>query len=86
METEAKLSREHSTFILQQKRKTKLSETEPPSKVVLLESGEGSDQCLENITISTVILKIVTFFTILTVILLMQNAKMINIKINHLNK
>ena len=48
-----KLSREHSTFISKkQRRKTKHSEIEPPSKVVLLESEVGSDQCVKNSAIS----------------------------------
>ena len=46
-------SREHSTFISKkQRRRTKQSEIEPPSKVVLLESEVGRDQRLENSAIS----------------------------------
>ena len=35
------------------KKKTKLSEIKPPSKVVLLESKESSHQCWKNSAIST---------------------------------
>ena len=51
-----KLSRQHSIFISKTKKEEiifKLSETEPPSKVVLLESGKGSNWCINN-AISTV--------------------------------